>query len=103
MLLKVNLPRVKGEVRLFDLVPGRGDGFTPANRAAAGGTQPPPFFEGKVASPAGRRFHGQALGVSRPGNVLQMIKNLSLPDAEDLGYLTQVEGFSLDGLGNFLP
>jgi len=86
-----------------NLVPGRRDGFTPADRATAGGVQPFPFLENESTSLAGCGFHRQPLGVSGAGDMLQVIKNFFFPDPEDLGNLPQVEGTCLQRPGNFLP
>jgi hypothetical protein len=37
-----------------------------------------------------------------PGDMAEVIENLSLPNPELLGDLPQVQGFLLDGRGNFL-
>jgi hypothetical protein len=74
------------------LVPRRGDGLTLADRAAARSTQAIPFFKNETASFALSWLHAKFLRVSRFGNMLEMVENLSLPDPEQLGDLPQIEG-----------
>jgi len=75
-----------------DLVPGRGDGLTLADRAPTGSTQAIPFFKYEPASFALSWLHAKFLRVSRFGNMAEVVKNLALPDPEQLGDLPQVEG-----------
>lgn len=63
-------------------VPGRGDGFALADRAAAGGAQTVSFFKGEAAALALGWFHREPLRVRGPGDVPEMIQNLPLPNPE---------------------
>jgi len=65
-----------------DLVTGRGDGFTFAERAAAGGSQTVPFLKGKSAALALSRLHGETLRMRGFGDMLEMVKNLPLANPE---------------------
>jgi hypothetical protein len=85
-----------------DLVAGRRYGFAFADRTTAGGAEAIPFLKGEAAALALSRFHGEPLRMCGPGDMLEMIENLPLPNPEQLGDLPQVEGFSLDGCGDLL-
>jgi len=85
-----------------DLVAGRRYGFAFADRATAGGAQTVPFLKGEAAALALGRLHREPLRMRGFRDVLEVIENLPLSNPEQLGDLPQVEGFSLDGCGNFL-
>ncbi|MFH1757392.1 MAG: hypothetical protein ABH969_05030 [Pseudomonadota bacterium] len=74
-----------------DLVAGRGDGLTLANRAAAGSIQAIPFFKYEATSFALSRLHAKFFRMGRFGNMLEVVKNLALPDPEQLGDFPQIE------------
>ena len=74
-----------------DLVPGRGDGLTLADRAATGSIQAISFFKSKSASFALSGLHAKFLRVNRFRNMLEMVEDLALLDPEQLGNLAQIQ------------
>jgi hypothetical protein len=88
---------------LFDCEARGGDGFTLAERTAAGGVQAVPFFEKKAASIASCRFHNKAASMPGSGNMLKMIQSFFFTDSEHLGNFPQIETCVAQGFGNFLP
>jgi hypothetical protein len=89
-----------GETLPDHLIPWRGYRFAFAERAAAGGVQTVPFFEGESALQTYGRVHLQPRGA---GDMLQVIQNILLPNPEKLGNFPQVQGTFLEGFGDLLP